>query len=743
MAFLKLSFLSGDHRVQHYPWAAFYAEELKGFRLPWWTSYFHCGFPLLAEGQVGTFYPLNLIFYFLLPTFQAYTYEILFHYCLGGFFFYTYLRSLKLSEWSSFFGTLVYLFGTAQGGYYYNVISQKVLIWLPATFYLIDEMFEREKWAKMFWLALVISFQWFGGYLQYAVYSVGFTMLYFLWSVGIKNRKDRGKKIRLYLFLLMSSLVLSFLIALPQLGSTLELARFSNRFSYPKEFAYVGSMNPFAIATLFLPHWDGILGSEIYVGAIGLFFLVFSLTSKKESKELFFWVMFLIAIVLAFGRLSPLYWIIVEAAGFSSFRIPTKFIFFAGFALAVLCAYGFEKWYVRRSKDNKLTYPYKVFGVLSLAGVTGFLLTHIFLTSFEAPLKGLLRQYVERWVVGSKVHPWPPEYYMSKLDGVYQNVLQVVSLTNPWNWLFIALIVISWHFLKRSICVKKTFRPKVAAGFCGLLFINLYAYGYTSVKGNYETLQFIDQPSPIVDYLKSDKDVFRVQRLFSSLAVGERLPLTPHVNILSRIEITGAYSPLVMAKYYENMRGLGDVNDSHEYLFFSPDKFKAKEADINLLNVKYLLSDTELNNRRYVKRFEGYRSLLYENLHAMPRVFFVKEISDLLKSKTKYDSVVLKKKTQDELELEVQTNVPGYVVISEMNYPGWKAWVDKKATKVVAAKEMFQAVPIETSGKHSIRLSYEPVWKKMSFLPFLGIAVCFVLPFLLQRSKLLAFTETP
>ena len=39
IVFLKQGFFSGDHRAQHYPWAYFYAQGLKEFRLPWWTTY--------------------------------------------------------------------------------------------------------------------------------------------------------------------------------------------------------------------------------------------------------------------------------------------------------------------------------------------------------------------------------------------------------------------------------------------------------------------------------------------------------------------------------------------------------------------------------------------------------------------------------------------------------------------------------------------------------------------------------
>src|SRR3989338_2629944 len=118
---LEKAFLSGDHLIQHYPWAKFLQDSIRHFRLPWWTSEIQCGFPLLAEGQIGAFYPPNLLFLSLLPLRWAYNYEILFHFCLGSIFFYLYVRRLGLSRNAAFFAALIFIFGSAEGGFFYNV----------------------------------------------------------------------------------------------------------------------------------------------------------------------------------------------------------------------------------------------------------------------------------------------------------------------------------------------------------------------------------------------------------------------------------------------------------------------------------------------------------------------------------------------------------------------------------------------------------------------------------------------
>lgn len=144
VALLDRAFLSGDHLIQHYPWAKFLQDSIRQFRLPWWTSQIQCGFPLLAEGQIGAFYPLNLIFLFLIPLKAAYNYEALFHFILGGFFFYLYVRRLKLSPEASLFATFIFVFGSARAGFFYNVTSQRVAVWFPLTLLLVERLFEKK-----------------------------------------------------------------------------------------------------------------------------------------------------------------------------------------------------------------------------------------------------------------------------------------------------------------------------------------------------------------------------------------------------------------------------------------------------------------------------------------------------------------------------------------------------------------------------------------------------------------------
>ena len=66
----------------------------------------------MAEGQVGAFYPVNLILYLLLPFKWAYSYMNCVHFLIAGWGMYFYLRRVKLNSLSAFVASFVYLLRT-------------------------------------------------------------------------------------------------------------------------------------------------------------------------------------------------------------------------------------------------------------------------------------------------------------------------------------------------------------------------------------------------------------------------------------------------------------------------------------------------------------------------------------------------------------------------------------------------------------------------------------------------------
>jgi uncharacterized membrane protein YfhO len=70
------------------------------------------------------------------------------------------------------------------------------------------------------------------------------------------------------------------------------------------------------------------------------------------------------------------------------------------------------------------------------------------------------------------------------------------------------------------------------------------------------------------------------------------------------------------------------------------------------------------------------------------------------------------------IRFTAETSAEAYLVLSEVYYPGWRAYVDGRAAPVLRANYAFRAVYLKP-GYHEVRFVFEP----MSWKVGLGISV--------------------
>ena len=64
------------------------------------------------------------------------------------------------------------------------------------------------------------------------------------------------------------------------------------------------------------------------------------------------------------------------------------------------------------------------------------------------------------------------------------------------------------------------------------------------------------------------------------------------------------------------------------------------------------------------------------------------------------------------------------LVLSDMYYPGWKAFVDGEETKIYRADYTFRAIPLN-AGTHQVEFVYDPIsFKVGAGVTVLGILGC-------------------
>jgi hypothetical protein len=72
---------------------------------------------------------------------------------------------------------------------------------------------------------------------------------------------------------------------------------------------------------------------------------------------------------------------------------------------------------------------------------------------------------------------------------------------------------------------------------------------------------------------------------------------------------------------------------------------------------------------------------------------------------------------RDELNnqaFEIKLDSNSLVVFAEVNYPGWKAWVDAKPAEIVTSNYLFRGLFVH-SGIHQVTFRFEPAWYPLLF----------------------------
>ncbi len=723
---LKGCLLTGDHREQHYPWAMVLSESLARGELPWWTWKIHCGFPLLAEGQIGAFYPPNLLLHGLLPADPAYAVNFLLHMFLSGFFFLLYGRNAGWGWPSAALGCMAYLMGNAFGGAFYNITSLKTLCWFPLALWCIDKINATGRKRYGLLLGVIFGFQLLAGYLQMAVYSIAMTLLY---AVIFSARRPKTTPLwRSPLMLILMAFVISAIIFLPQFLPTYTLSKLSGRVGMQESFAYIGSFPPWGLATLFFPKLEGLLRTlGVYVGILPLFFVCLSLAAWKQAAIKRWWIFVLLALLLAMGGYSPLYVGLVKLTHFYGFRVPSKLLFFVNTGLAVLAACGMDAWLKQHASARAWTRTAWFFSLAAFIALAGLALGALALKVYHAEFQQWGYALVEKFIHGKPYHPHGMDHYRASVDSMLATAGDLTRLTNPKIALSACMLLLAAAAIWG---MRRLPKASWAAALCLVLAAgDLYAYRFTNkLVGDFSTFEAVRRPPAVVSFLQRDPSLFRV---LGYRGVSEDLSLVPSYNFLFGLEDIGAYSPFVTKRYRELLEGLGAADDSTGRSVQGPDFVLKKMPLLSMLNVKYIVMPMSTVLPGLPEVFQDDREHVHENKQVQPRFFFARDIrvevdahkllqhvrdTDEASTRTVWleeassiapgqGNVEVSAYSDGKIKLLTDSEGPGMLFASLLHYPGLRATVDGQKAKIFRANYCFSAVELP-AGRHVVEFFY-------------------------------------
>ncbi|MBU1262447.1 YfhO family protein, partial [bacterium] len=355
----------------NWPIKAFLSSSIRCGNLPLWTKDMLCGIPLLAEGEGGFFYPLNLILFLFAKPFFAYNLSILLTFFLTGLFTFLFCTSIRLSFFSCLFAAISFIFS----GFFICHLKHPSMIMVaslfPFLFYLTERFIKEQRPIFCILAGIILSFQVFAGHPQIMVYTNLALGIYFVFRLGFlpkeKKKKVHWRALSLLYFLPVMAAIGAGLSAI-QLFPTMELLEQSGRKlgGAIHELARF-PFHPAELVRFILPYfygdpylanhktpWDGLFWENTaYIGLIPLILAGFALSKiRKNSYILIFAIITLFSLLLSFGKYSPLFFLL-KLPPLSSYRFPNRFLLITSFSLAILAAFGME-WFLSKIKQAKM-----------------------------------------------------------------------------------------------------------------------------------------------------------------------------------------------------------------------------------------------------------------------------------------------------------------------------------------------------------------------------------------------------
>jgi hypothetical protein len=693
---MKSLFIGGDNLTQFYPWFKVYSESIRHFGLPFWTRYMQSGFPLMAEGQVGGYYPLNIIFFLMLPLNLAYNYVIVFHFIIAGASVYLLTRRLGACEWGGTLAAIIFCFGSAYAGCFYNVISLKTLSWTPLVFLLIELFFEKRKPSYIIIAGVIFGVQLLAGFAQLAFYCYIFYLAYYLY-------RSRLSKSALYI---LHFSVIALLLFLPQLLLTQRLAFLSSRSTVDLEFALWGSYNPLLIAQTIFPYWPGFSMSDLYFSVAGVLFLITSFYMLKSDKRLrAIFLIFVLSFFLALGKYNPLYVMLLKVGKLYMFRNPSKLLFFTALSASVLAGRGFSEFMKHDFKHREAAL--KTYSIFLCICASVFIVSKMLFVAFKDNIIKLGEWYAARFIFGRASHRYDPDTYIRKVHDIYSFIIDGTSLKNFFNtasWIFlISALAISWIVIRR----RKLYTLRYVKIFviCAVI-LDLFIYSFIGkgFRSNFRGTDFLKPThGAIYSYIKNDNDIFRVL----PYGVGSgKLPswIMPNANMIYKIDSVAGYTPLANEYYRKALASIEIIDNS---LGVNPPKIGSiddAKTLLRALNVKYVVSAEKLDTESTELILKEDGIYLYRLKDNLPRAFVLRRLDlDSIDSNIKVKMIEY---GSGKAVFKIDMTYDGFLVFSENNYPGWKAYVNGKLRKV---KELSLVNTVEfEKGESVVSFVYDP-----------------------------------
>ena len=717
-----------DTLLAYYPQIFVAKQILSSGDIPLWNPYYLSGLPFLAAAPwLGFFYPPNILFYLTDPL-QAFGYISFIQFCLAGAFMYLYLKSIDCDRLAALVGAVS--FGV--GGYLLANLAWlprvSAVLWMPLIFLCFESLLRHRGWIYAPLGAVAIAMAILTGDLADMVYIMFALGLYCLCRLVLVLRGEGAKTTVKHTVTFLAWVGAGILLSAVQLVPTYEVAGFAERVHVSYEDRIEPGRHPLALGTMIVPDifgnpvdrpWGrntfaknipGTYGeTSLYVGILPLLLATWALIRRRDRYTYFFGGLAFLSILIFLD--TPLFRLFYDLPLFNIGRQLAAKVMWA-FAVPVLVALGFASLMESVERRDRALLRKTGMAVATLAGVVILVL--------------VLGRVLLSFGDGAGEAGLPAQWY----------------LYNVGNFLRLAVLLLACAVLL-FLCGRGSVKASLLTLLSiGLVAADLFFFGWKLNPSRQSETLYPQMDS--VQFLQSDHSIYRTIRGPLSRKV-----YPPNSLAVYSISDAQGYSPVLLDYYVDFMNLVEDGISGPRRVFSLRHAASVSSKLLDLLNVKYVITiadpgeemaQLERSDDNVTLVYDG-EVKIYENEDVLPRAFVVtnykvlQDREEILAELTKEEfdpasylvleeepephsvsidtseeksSASILEYTANTVTIEADMSSDGFLVLSDLYYDGWKAFVDGEERKVYKADYVFRAVQLR-EGRHIVEFVFDPL----------------------------------
>ena len=702
--------------------AAFYFQHcVRTGQWPIWTPEVWCGLPYYALSTLSLACPFQVVCWALLAMPAGYDWSVILQFMAAGVFTYLLLRHWRLGFFACLLGALAYCLNTEFIFLYWHA-TLRAFVWMPLVILFFDRAMRGDGWRHGIAAGFFAGVAIISGSIQTAVY-----VLLLLGIYAGATALVRRKELTVARVVSMTALagMIAVLVAAVQLLPTLEfipLDASGRTAGLPASFLKMLGAIPF-LSTFVVP---GLWGStetfdlckaiqstagefQGYIGIASFVLLLLAVTAWREPQ------------VKVLALCAACVVGLLVFVPFVRSRLYYRFFIAYVFAATGLAAWGLDQLLKHTHTDQAAPLECRLrntlLGLAIFLGVVtiGLLAVQTVYALWTEPIMRFSNRVIMARASGTfSGFSGSEEWLKMRMEDFWK----YYRLTNPAFWIPLAIggVAIAVALARLRGGLQKS---------CGPIFVGLVVIDLAVVT--FRLLPMIDLKTyPLypataqTDYLQRaatrvyhwpnsgrgilDEDLLMPYGICSFDACGSMWPLTTWKLLTDAGRVTNAATLGMCAVTHV----LSNTNE-----FPTDPAFElVSEQD----GVRIYRNTMALPRARFVSHYLPVTSL-QECRNIMARPDWQPQSMPIIETagppgpptSAVQDpaQVRIVSEATTEVELAVQNDIAGYVLLADTFYPGWQAFVDGRPAVVHRANGAQRAVFVEP-GKHQVRFRYAP-----------------------------------